>query len=44
MGEAYAEARNAEMSDAYIYNFCTNIEGDPFYALLGDPTFEPKWW
>jgi hypothetical protein len=45
IGEAYLEARNEDYDDN-VYNF--NVElprrGDPYYSLIGDPTFKPKWW
>ncbi len=43
IGEAYMEARN----DDYVkenYNFCGGLVGDPFYSLLGDPNWRPRWW
>ena len=47
IGEAYKEARNSEYTkgicDTYG-NFCRGVKGDPFYALIGDPTFKPKYW
>lgn len=43
IGEAYLEARNEDYEIDH-YNFCTGIRGDPFYALLGDPTFKPRYW
>lgn len=42
IGEAYMEARNEDY-DEDIFNF-SNLKGDIYYALLGDPTFRPKWW
>ena len=48
IGEAYRKARNSEYGNIDKcppgINFCTNIDGDPFYALIGDPTFKPKFW
>jgi beta propeller repeat protein len=43
IGESYMDARNNEYKEK-VYNFCRQREGDPFYALIGDPTFKPKWW
>jgi len=43
IGEAYLEARNEDYEMGH-YNFCSGLEGDPYYALLGDPTWRPKWW
>ncbi len=37
IGKAYKEARNQDYNDD-IYNFCTGLRGDIFYAWLGDPT------
>jgi beta propeller repeat protein len=47
IGYAYLVARNSE------YNACGAVQkgwsywwpcGDAYYALIGDPTFEPRWW
>ncbi len=43
IGQAYLEARNEE------YQNCIAKPppwpcGDPYYALIGDPTFKPRWW
>jgi beta propeller repeat protein len=43
IGEVYLEARNEE------YNSCASSNppwpcGDTYYALIGDPTFKPRWW
>jgi len=43
IGRAYLEARNEDYAEGH-YNFCSSLEGDPYYALLGDPTWRPKWW
>jgi hypothetical protein len=43
IGKAYLEGRNEEYFEGN-YNFCFKLEGDPYYALLGDPTWRPKWW
>jgi beta propeller repeat protein len=43
IGEAYITARNEDYNDD-VYNFCDDRKGDPFYALIGDPTFRPRWW
>ena len=43
IGEAYKDARNEDYKINH-YNFCYGIRGDPFYALLGDPNWKPKWW
>jgi len=43
IGEAYMEARNEDYEINHA-NFCENIRGDPFYALLGDPTWKPRYW
>ncbi len=43
IGEAYRDARNEDFVIDH-YNFCTGIRGDPYYVLLGDPTWKPKWW
>ena len=43
IGEAYLEARNEDY-DEDVPNFSTTLTGDIFYALLGDPTFCPRWW
>ena len=37
IGEAYRDARNTE-----FYN--SGGDGDGYYALIGDPTWRPKWW
>lgn len=42
IGEAYLEARNEDYDDDR-WNFSLTLRGDIFYALLGDPTFQPKW-
>lgn len=44
IGEAYMEARNEEYNIENIDNLCPPLRGDPFYVLLGDPTWRPKWW
>jgi hypothetical protein len=36
------EARNEDYDDDR-WNFSLTLRGDIFYALLGDPTFQPKW-
>ncbi len=45
IGDAYKDARKEE------YDSVSNLKekviwpyGDAFYALLGDPTFKPRWW
>jgi hypothetical protein len=43
IGEVYLEARNEE------YTKCASSSppwpcGDTYYALIGDPTFKPRWW
>jgi len=43
IGEAYLQARNEDY-DEDVWNFSTTLRGDIFYALLGDPTFCPRWW
>jgi len=43
IGEAYLEARNEDYDDD-VWNFSITLTGDIFYALLGDPTFCPRWW
>ncbi len=43
IGEAYLEARNEDYDDD-VWNFSTTLRGDIYYALLGDPTFCPRWW
>jgi beta propeller repeat protein len=43
LGQAYLEARNEDY-DEDIWNFSLTLKGDIFYALLGDPTFVPRWW
>ena len=43
IGKAYMEARNEEYQINH-YNFFRGLRGDPFYVLLGDPTWKPKWW
>ncbi len=43
IGEAYLEARNEDY-DEDVPNFSSTLTGDIYYALLGDPTFCPRWW
>jgi beta propeller repeat protein len=43
IGEAYLKARNAEYQQR-VDNLTRELRGDPFYALVGDPTFRPRWW
>jgi hypothetical protein len=43
IGQAYMEARNEDYTDD-VYNFAPFQRGDPYYALIGDPTFVPRWW
>lgn len=43
LGDAYVEARNEDY-DEDIWNFSITLKGDIYYALLGDPTFVPRWW
>jgi hypothetical protein len=49
IGEAYLEARNDDYDDYDELRY-RNFQklpirkGDPYYALIGDPTFKPKWW
>jgi beta propeller repeat protein len=45
IGEAYLKARNEDYDDN-VYNFNVELprKGDPYYSLIGDPTFKPKWW
>jgi hypothetical protein len=47
IGQAYKEARHEEYLISSAYNKWHIVPwaaGDPFYALIGDPTFIPKWW
>ena len=45
IGEAYLEARKEEYMAAAGSGKTTIWPlGDPYYALLGDPTFKPRWW
>lgn len=39
IGEAYMIARNNEYIEDALFNV-----GDLYYTLIGDPTWEPKWW
>jgi hypothetical protein len=41
IGEVYLEARNEEYDIGHWVS--TNLRGDIYYALHGDPTFTPKW-
>jgi beta propeller repeat protein len=45
IGETYLDARNEEYNEN-IYNFNQDLprKGDPYYSLIGDPTFKPRWW
>jgi beta propeller repeat protein len=43
IGEAYVEARNEEYDDCMAEQPAWPC-GDSYYALFGDPTFEPRWW
>jgi hypothetical protein len=43
VGRAYLEARNQDY-DISKGNFCSGVRGDPYYALIGDPLFAPRWW
>ena len=44
IGEAYLKARNEDYGIKH-HNFCGGeLDGDPYYVLLGDPTWRPKWW
>jgi hypothetical protein len=42
-GEAFRLAKNAEY-DRNAPNFHTVYQGDPWYFLMGDPAFVPKYW
>jgi hypothetical protein len=42
-GEAFRRAKNAEY-DRNAPNFHTVYQGDPWYFLMGDPAFVPKYW
>lgn len=43
VGEAYRLAKNAEY-DRNGSNYSTAYKGDPWYFLMGDPAFVPKYW
>jgi len=43
IGEVYVEARNEEYANC-VANPPPWACGDCYYALIGDPTFKPKWW
>jgi putative cell wall-binding protein len=45
IGVAFMDARNAEYLRLSFYGTCTKYSnGDPYYALLGDPTWRPRLW
>jgi hypothetical protein len=39
IGVAYKEARNEDYQNR-IYNYCSGLRGDVFYAWIGDPTLK----
>ena len=43
IGEVYVEGRNEEYTNCMAGNPPWPC-GDSYYALIGDPTFRPRWW
>jgi len=43
IGQVYVEARNEEYSNCSA-DLTPWPCGDTYYALIGDPTFKPRWW
>jgi hypothetical protein len=43
LGEAFRLAKNSEY-DRNASNYSSSYIGDPYYFLMGDPVFAPKYW
>jgi|GEM_PF-2811372 len=47
IGDAIRIAKNSDyenLESLHVTNYCIGLKGDPYYILVGDPTFKPRWW